>query len=309
MHVRVNYIIIIITFFVFLNIHHIVFVDSLQNEIGELRNLITVFNQVYTSCSDVPEGSLSGQYWIQTNSDTDPILLYCDMARSCCDSVTGGWTRVANLDMTDPNQQCPDGLRLVNRTTAPLRTCGKGGLSECSSTTFPVHGIEYSRVCGRIIGYQFGFPDAFTLYVLHNDRTIDDLYVEGCSLTHGQSPRQHIWTFTATGTQLQLEDTCQCAAASGNFTEFIPPFIGQDYFCDSGSNNPIGVFDIRFYDEDPLWDGQGCVTSSCCTRNSPPWFCKELPETTTDDIELRLCGNQGVADEDTPLEIVELYIK
>ena len=216
--------------------------------------------------------------------------------------------RVANVDMTDPNQQCPDGLRLVNRTTAPLRTCGKGGSSECSSTTFSVHGIEYSHVCGRIIGYQFGFPDDFLVYYLNNDSTtIDDLYVEGCSLTYGQSPRQHIWTFAASGSQLGIDIGCQCAQPDSNFTHAIPPFVGEDYFCDSASLSTAFLF--IFFDGDPLWDGQGCGTSTCCSFNNPPWFCKQVPQPTTEDIELRLCGNQGIADEDTPLEIVELYIK
>ena len=34
------------------------------------------------------------------------------MNRTCYNS-RGGWTRVANLDMTDPNQQCPSGLAIV----------------------------------------------------------------------------------------------------------------------------------------------------------------------------------------------------
>ena len=73
--------------------------------------------------------------------------------------------RVANLDMTDPSQQCPDGFRLVNRTTVPLRTCGRPvNFIGCVSTTFPVHGIEYSHVCGRLLGYQDRTPDAFHSY-------------------------------------------------------------------------------------------------------------------------------------------------
>ena len=37
----------------------------------------------------------------------------------------------------------------------------------------------------------------------------------------------------------------------------------------------------------------------------PPWFCKQLPQTTTDDIEVRICGDQGIANEDTPVELIE----
>jgi len=37
--------------------------------------------------------------------------------------------------------------------------------------------------------------EAFNPYHLQQSRTIDDVYVDGISLTHGSSPRQHIWTF------------------------------------------------------------------------------------------------------------------
>ena len=62
--------------------------------------------------------------------------------------------------------------------------------------------------------------------------------------------------------------------------------------------------------DDPLWDGQGCGgTSTCCSFNNPPWFCKQLPQPTTDDIELRLCADEPIGNEDTTIEIVDMYVK
>ena len=61
---------------------------------------------------------------------------------------------------------------------------------------------------------------------------------------------------------------------------------------------------------DPLWDRAGCGTqSTCCSFNSPPWFYKQLPETATDDIEMRVCHDQARNDEDIAIEIVELYVQ
>ena len=40
-----------------------------------------------------------------------------------------------------------------------------------------------------------------------------------------------------------------------------------------------------------------------------PWFYRSLEMETSDDIELRVCGNELIANEDTPLDIIELYIK
>ena len=214
--------------------------------------------------------------------------------------------------MTDTSQQCPDGFRLVNRNTAPLRTCGRpGNLRGCVSTTFPVLGIEYSQVCGRIIGYQFGSPGAFYPYAFRDppQNSIDDYYVEGVSITHGQSPKQHIWTLTvALAEILSNVNVCPCTRIDQTYTGVVPPFIEQDYFCDTGIQQDWTT--STFYPDDPLWDGQGCGnTSTCCSFNNPPWFCKRLPQPTTDDIELRLCGDEPAYFDDSPLEIVEMYIK
>ena len=226
------------------------------------------------------------------------------MTRTCsCNTATGGWTRVANFDMTDINQQCPDGFRVVTRTTAPLRTCGRPGSVGCVSTTYPVHGIEYSHVCGRIVGYQDGTPDAFFA-----SQSIDGYYVDGVSITHGQSPRQHIWTFAAAlGEEVHsTEFLCPCSIPGITDGISIPSFVGNDYFCETGERGSILSI---FHADDPLWNGQGCGgTSTCCAFNNPPWFCKRLPQPTTDDIELRVCGDQVISDEDTPIEVVEMYI-
>ena len=41
-----------------------------------------------------------------------------------------------------------------------------------------------------------------------------------------------------------------------------------------------------------------------------PWFYRVLDDMTQNDIELRVCGNEGVSnDEDTPLDIIELYVR
>jgi len=39
-----------------------------------------------------------------------------------------------------------------------------------------------------------------------------------------------------------------------------------------------------------------------------PWFYKQLPQDTTDDIEVRICAYQETLNEDTPVELIKLYI-
>ncbi len=267
----------------------------------------TFFNPA-PSCNHVPEGSSSGKYWIQ-KADTGYIyasLENCDMNTSgnCCGN-SEGWMSVAHLNMTDPTHQCPSGFRKIE---SPKRTCGRPG-SGCYSTTFSVAGVSYSRVCGKIKAYQYWSMDAFDAYYQNRALTIDDLYVDGVSLTHGQNPRKHIWTFAnAVDETRSSRYVCPCTKTDTPYTGVVPPFIGNDYFCDTGSHNHYGR---HFYSKDPLWDGAGCEgTSTCCQFNNPPWFCKQLPQSTTDDIELRLCSDTSPAsNEDLAIETVELYVK
>ena len=212
--------------------------------------------------------------------------------------------RVAHLNMTDTNQHCPSGFRLI---TSPKRTCGTPG-SRCVSTTFPLNGVKYSRVCGKIIAYQYYSLDAFRVYYLDRSRSVDGNYVDGVSLTHGQRPRKHVWTFAAAHSEAVSNLwVCPCTKTDTPFTGAVPPFIGQDYFCDTGSTYHV---QHQFYHADPLWDGSGCgPTSSCCGFNNPPWFCKQLPQPTTDDIEMRACTDEGSSNEYFALESVEIYIQ
>ena len=218
---------------------------------------------------------------------------------------TPGWRRVAFINMTNTSYNCPTGLNL---TSYSKRTCGRAHTIDegCSSTTFNVRGLPYSRVCGRIKGYQFGATCAFQQF----SQGINSYYVCGVSLTHGEpGRRQHIWTFAAGVT----EETSRfrdflCPCDTSNYSR-IPQFVGNDYFCESGFHS-YWKYDFEIFPDDPLWDGQNCTaSSSCCQLNNPPWFKKNLPNATTDDIELRICTIYPIDTEDTPLELIELYVQ
>ncbi len=171
-------------------------------------------------------------------------------------------------------------------------------------------GLTYSKVCGTVNGYQYYTTDSFfaSIYGI----TIDDYYVDGISLTHGHSPRKHIWTFASGFGEGNYEanDYYNCPCSSPHFLHnyTLPAFIGSDYFCETGAR---GMPPSQWITEDPLWDGKGCGASSTCCggRAGKRWFCKSLPEPTTDDIEIRLCTDQGRADEDIAVTIIELYIQ
>ena len=223
------------------------------------------------------------------------------------------WRRIAFINMTDTSYNCPTGLNLTSYSKR-TKSCGRSHTTYggCSSTTFSVGGLPYSRVCGRIRGYQFGRTGAFfSSYQLEG---INSYYVEGVSLTHGASGRrQHIWTFASGRSEVTIglltEVTCPCDTATHRT---VSAFVGNDYFCESGlhsewdNSQHAGVL----FSYDVLWDGQNCTSNStCCQFNNPPWFTKNLPNATTDDIELRICTNGRIIDDDIPIELVELYVQ
>ena len=261
------------------------------------------------SCREIKELSPtapSDYYWLRGTGDSS-VHMYCDMSKSC-GGITGGWMRVTKINMTNSSHTCPAGLKLL---TTPKRLCRKnidgGG---CSSATFNLHGIRYTHVCGKIIGYQQKTPDAFWPYYNNRGLTIDDQYVDGISLTHGHNPRKHIWTFVAAVHEVitsHPHNICPCTNIHNPVTIPIPPYVGSDYFCDTASE---GRYQHIFYPSDPLWDGQGCGRlNTCCSFNNPPWFMKELPSSSSDNIEMRLCADQLRTDEDINFETVELYVQ
>jgi hypothetical protein len=94
---------------------------------------------------------------------------------------------------------------------------------------FPTQSIQYSQVCGRIIGYQVGQPQAFVLENNNQPQTIDGPYVDGVSLTYG-SPRQHIWTFANALDEVDgYNDHSRCSCTDSSCPNTTPSFVGNDY--------------------------------------------------------------------------------
>ena len=97
--------------------------------------------------------------------------------------------------MSDPSQQCPSAWRQV--TLDGIRVCARptSTVGSCPSAVHPV-GHLYWKVCGRVIGYQFGSPAAFHYSNQSPETTIDEPYLDGISITHG-TPRTHVWSYAA----------------------------------------------------------------------------------------------------------------
>lgn len=213
-----------------------------------------------------------------------------------------GWTKVADIDLSDPNSECPSGWIL---RTDPVRTCGRNNSQNVASVTVPVGGHTYSRVCGKVIAIQRGVPEGFQRYV-STRAGLEQIYIDGISLTHGATgSRQHIWSFVVGRSETE-QSSSACPCNFNSWPYIIPPYVQNNYFCESG--NPTSVYiPATIYADDPLWDGERCSrTSTCCQFNGPPYFNATLPQPTSDDLEMRIMLSGS--DEDVLVTMIKISI-
>ena len=122
------------------------------------------------SCAALPPSSPSGYYWVRA-SNGSAVRVYCDMTTSCGD---GGWMRVASLDFSNASTSCPSGLQ--ERVDSGICTCGiESSGTACPSVMLSTSGVEYTKVCGKILAYQFSSPNGFDTHSGSDD--IDGNYV------------------------------------------------------------------------------------------------------------------------------------
>ena len=234
-----------------------------------------------------------------TYEDLDEIKDSLEDAKESLDRIESlvgcgglGWRPVALLNFSNTDIPCPGDWTEFTPSIGE-RACGASqpGLPDCSEAEFEV-GDEYTRVCGRIRAYQLGHPDAFRGHNIGNEQ-LNEPYVCGVSLTMG-SFTEHIWTYAVGATEEQNaamfgpEARCPCDGGL-----HPPPFVGNHYFCESGTDSSVNLPGVSFPD-DLLWDGGDCISSStCCTENFSPYFLREresapLPISRLEYVEMIL---------------------
>ena len=253
--------------------------DLLQVYNNYLLGIVPVFSDLPpSSCAAILEqnsSSISGYYFVRSTS-TQLRSVYCDMKRTC-GNITGGWMRVAMLDV----QNCPLELQQKtfndNITTCVVREDDPG----CTSIFYSSLDIPYSRVCGRIRAYKVGTPDGFTR--MHGiESKINNNYLDGISITINTSTnRTHVWSFTAS--------VYSCTSP--------PSFVNNDFACDL---SPLCDF--------PSLCGPLLWKSQQYGGNVSSWL-KELPFPHVSDIEVRVCQDQMRSDEDLAITTLELYVQ
>ena len=188
-----------------------------RNSLGELK-------YYPPSCSAILQQNLynpTGNYIVRSSTGLLRSV-YCDMTRTC-GGITGGWMRVAELDLN----HCPHGLNsTLFDSDGTIQTCVvNNDTAGCVSIQYSTFDVQYTKVCGKIRAYQVGTPDGFR-GIENNPRSmnINDNYLDGISITSNQ---QHVWSFAA--------GRCDC-------TNSPPPFIVEDWACDEVNTCQIGTF-------------------------------------------------------------------
>ena len=166
------------------------------------------------------------------------------------------------------------------------------------------------------MGYQFGTTAAFYAAFKNRRITINDSYVTGVSITHG-NPRQHVWTYAAGRNEgneyydSNWQQFCTCEQIRDNFV--IPDYVGTYWYCESGNNNVNGqvpLTGMNLFYKDPLWDGKGCRTpNTCCRYDGPVYFTRMVCEPANDPIEVRICNYYTSQYSDVLISHLELYAK
>ena len=267
--------------------------------------------QSFSSCYDILQSNSTtpSGYYIITLSNGSHVEMYCDMKGSHCDGE-GGWTRVAFVNMSVPGSSCPPGLVQYDDIFTTSLCWINNNYIGCNSAFFSTYGLNYTKMCGRVRGYQYGYPYAFYCDINNCNHFNSEIRTYGVTLTYGNNPRKHTWTY-AGGSYEEGTYSTRCPCNNGSqYMNYTGPFVGNDYYCESG----INTFYNTFYPNDPLWDGQNCPgrEATCCTSPKIPWFIKILNETSNDDIELNVCGHHDSIfslSGGTPFDLVEFYIK
>jgi archaellum component FlaC len=303
-------------------------IESLESTLDDIESCVETAESVLEEIKDPIHPCGDGVWELVVDDHIESLESTLDDIESCVETAES-----VLEEIKDPIHPCGDGVwelvvkedySLAGGDTCPgdwvavmasgRQFCGGMSVSSsasmvpfCDPATFQV-GREYSKVCGRIVGYGYGSNEAVAI------NSVDDVeaeYVDGLSLTHGMAgSRTHVWTFAiglAENAATVPGNACPCNPLFPA-ADFVPSFIGGDIFCESGlelvdGSNPAPA---ALHLTDPLWDGRQCQ-DECC--NSSPYFVKTLGTSTNEQLEIRICNNANLPSQNNVVEKIEIFVQ
>lgn len=263
----------------------------------------TVMSDPAESCSAVLKKNrgcfaVSGYYWVQCGNMSTPVQVYCDM-----ESLNGGWMRIANENFSNSSVSCP-----CNWTSTT-----ENSMSYCTVIDNEEQGLwtidnicPFTEVRGQVSIDQKGSPDAFYTS-LGTIKDIDENYVDGVSVTYGTggTDRQHLFTY-AVGVPYDNDTMRSCECQGSEYRDY-PRFVQWDFMCDTGYTNSS---DFTAVAPRTLFSGEGCETGSgCCHVAGSPWFYKELPQSVSKTLDMRIMADGNHSDEMILIKHVQLFVR
>ena len=256
-----------------------------EEEFSKMTNYVT--RQVVANFTGMVEEERR-QCQMKINQVEDRLLTLIERFHSPYETnfcnVGGKGTRVGYINMEE-RTTCPSGMKFASNNITGQRACGINDyIGECPiSMTFQVN-KNYTHVCGRMRGYQYGRTQGFAY---SSSRSSAGAYIDGVSITRGSS-YDHLWTYAVGLDELHPIDRAKCPRDRSDSTDrsFVPSFVGEHFYCETGFIN----FESGFSWE-PLWDGAGCISDSSHSCEAYGWFHRHVNQ-TQDYIQVRLCSNR-----------------
>ena len=76
---------------------------------------------------------------------------------------------------------------------------------------------------------------------------------------------------------------------------------------DQNSMNPS---EGSYWSRDPVWDGKGRPNkNSCCSEPNLPWFYRQIPLTSDQFIEARICCDESFLNEGVLVKEIKLFVQ
>jgi len=203
--------------------------------------------------------------------------------------------------LTPGADTCPDGWEYAGFADGCLELRSGCG-AEQSSLILDPPVSPWQEIRGYVRGLQGQTPDAFA----RDPTSLDDVYVDGISITTAETPRRHLWTFAAglyKATSRGCGNCCPCDNGRA-----APDLVGDNWTCETGNDSADWMNGAPIYLTDVLWDADGDAHGPGCTPVAEPgWFEVRLDEPTTAQIEVRIMADS--CDDKVSLTALELEVR
>ena len=221
-----------------------------------------------------------------------------------------GGNRIAyiNTNLTD---ECPPKMRLEINNSTGQKACGVNvnSVRGCPVVLRFTVNQNYSNICGRIRGYQFGAVQAFK----YSKTSPRQSYADGFQILQIESPTsfRHIWTYaigiSENETLYGSPEICPRDRSNTTDRSYVPSFVGEHFYCETG--NTGSIIPYRLFWNDPLWDGAGCISATSHSCETYGWFHRQL-DPSNNDLIIRICPNGYNRNvENVFLDMLEIWIK